>query len=189
MGLGKTVQVAVALSLLIPKSRNGRALIIVPASLRINWEKEIERWAPNLSVRRLMGDKDERFANYCLPINVLIASYDQIRQDALPLSNTVHFDVVVLDEAQKMKGMIPAQQQTVVDQVEVGGVTTTEEVEEVTENAKKGKKYFELRLRLGESQNKVLNKYAQNEGMKREDAAQSLILEALDGRGLLEDEE
>lgn len=105
MGLGKTVQVAVALSLLIPKSRFGRALVIVPAALRINWEKEIDRWAPNLSVRRLLGDKDERFANYCLPINVLIASYDQIRQDSIPLSNMVHFDVVVLDEAQRIKNV------------------------------------------------------------------------------------
>jgi ParB family chromosome partitioning protein len=91
--------------------------------------------------------------------------------------------------AQKMKGMIPAQQQIVVDQVEVGGVTTTEEAEEITENAKKGKKTFELRVKLAESQNKALNKYAQREGMKREDAAQSLITEALDEMGLLEDEE
>jgi SNF2 family DNA or RNA helicase len=105
MGLGKTVQVAVALSLLIPKSKFGRALIVVPASLRINWEKEIEKWAPKLSVRRLHGDTRERFANYSLPFNVLIASYEQIRQDALSLSNMARFDVVVLDEAQKIKNI------------------------------------------------------------------------------------
>ena len=105
MGLGKTVQVAVALSLLIPKSKFGRVLIVVPAALRINWEKEIDKWAPKLSVRRLQGDTQERFANYNLPINVLIASYEQIRQDALPLSNLVRFDVVVLDEAQKVKNV------------------------------------------------------------------------------------
>ena len=105
MGLGKTVQVAVALSLLIPKSKFGRVLIVVPAALRINWEKEIDKWAPKLSVRRLQGDTQERFANYNLPINVLIASYEQIRQDALSLSNMVRFDVVVLDEAQKVKNV------------------------------------------------------------------------------------
>lgn len=105
MGLGKTVQVAVALSLLIPKSRYGRALVIVPAALRFNWEKEIDRWAPNLSVRRIRGDTQERFANYSLPINILIASYEQIRQDALPLSDMIRFDVVVLDEAQKIKNI------------------------------------------------------------------------------------
>ena len=105
MGLGKTVQVAVALSLLVPKSKYGRVLIVVPAALRINWEKEIEKWAPKLSVRRLRGDTKERFANYNLPINVLIASYEQIRQDTLSLSNMVRFDVVVLDEAQKIKNL------------------------------------------------------------------------------------
>jgi len=105
MGLGKTVQAAVALSLLIPKSKFGRALIVVPAALRINWEKEVDKWAPKLSVRRLQGDAQERFANYSLPINVLIASYEQIRQDALPLSDMVRFDVVVLDEAQKIKNI------------------------------------------------------------------------------------
>jgi len=105
MGLGKTVQVAVALSWLIPKSRLGRVLIVVPAALRMNWEQEIIRWAPNLSVRRLSGNSHERFANYNLPLNVVIASYDQIRQDALALSNLVHFDIVVLDEAQRIKNI------------------------------------------------------------------------------------
>jgi chromodomain-helicase-DNA-binding protein 4 len=70
MGLGKTVQVAVALSLLLPKSKSGRALIVVPAALRINWEREIDKWAPKLSVRGLRGNTQERFANYRLPINV-----------------------------------------------------------------------------------------------------------------------
>ncbi len=103
MGLGKTVQVAKALSLLLPKSKYGRALIVVPAALKINWEKEIDRWAPKLSFRRLQGDNHERFANYNLPIRVLIASYEQIREDAMALSDLVNFEVVVLDEAQKIK--------------------------------------------------------------------------------------
>jgi SNF2 family DNA or RNA helicase len=105
MGLGKTVQVCVALSWLIPRSESGRALVVVPAALRINWEEELCRWAPNLSARRLSGGPEERYANYCLPISVLIASYDQVRQDAVQLSSAVHFDVVVLDEVQKIKNV------------------------------------------------------------------------------------
>jgi SNF2 family DNA or RNA helicase len=103
MGLGKTVQVAVALSLLLPSCEHGRALVVVPASLRLNWERELSSWAPNLSVRRLQGDAEDRFALYRLPINVLIGSYEQIRDDALVLSSEVRFDVVVLDEAQRIK--------------------------------------------------------------------------------------
>jgi SNF2 family DNA or RNA helicase len=43
MGLGKTVQVSVALSLLYKKSDARRALIVVPSSLRLNWEREMRR--------------------------------------------------------------------------------------------------------------------------------------------------
>jgi SNF2 family DNA or RNA helicase len=103
MGLGKTVQVSVALSLLFRSSFMRRALIVVPASLRLNWEREVVRWAPELSVRRLQGDTQERYYNYLLPINVLIASYEQIRTDAFILSNEVQFEVLVLDEAQRIK--------------------------------------------------------------------------------------
>lgn len=103
MGLGKTVQVAVALSLLLPSCDRSRALVVVPASLRLNWERELCKWAPNLSVRKLQGDAEDRLAQYRLPINVLIASYEQIRDDALVLSSEVRFDVVVLDEAQRIK--------------------------------------------------------------------------------------
>lgn len=91
--------------------------------------------------------------------------------------------------AQQMKGMIGAQQQKVVDQVETGGVTTLEEAKEIAEAAKKGKSSVKLTVQLGESQNKALNKYAKQEGMRREDAAESLITEALEGMGLLGDEE
>jgi len=103
MGLGKTVQVAVALSLLLPKYKLGRALIIVPASLRINWRRELESWANNLTVRALTGNYQERRAQYLLPINVLIVSYEQVREDYLTLSELANFDVVILDEAQRIK--------------------------------------------------------------------------------------
>jgi len=103
MGLGKTVQAAVALSLLLPSCERGRTLVVVPASLRLNWERELSSWAPNLSVRRLQGDAEDRFALYRLPVSVLIGSYEQIRDDALVLSSEVRFDVVILDEAQRIK--------------------------------------------------------------------------------------
>lgn len=105
MGLGKTVMVSTALSLLFHTLHANRALVVVPASLRLNWERELDRWAPALSVRRLRGDEDERLAYYRLPVNVLIASYEQVRTDALTISKEVYFDVVVLDEAQRIKNV------------------------------------------------------------------------------------
>ena len=41
MGLGKTVQVAVSLEILWRKLQLTRALIVVPASLKLNWETEL----------------------------------------------------------------------------------------------------------------------------------------------------
>lgn len=103
MGLGKTVQAAVALTLTLRSPQITRALIVTPASLTLNWERELERWAPALVVRRVLGSDDDRSALYSLPIDVLIASYEQIRNDALDRIPDGTFDVVILDEAQRIK--------------------------------------------------------------------------------------
>ncbi len=103
MGLGKTVQAAVALSAVTRTGKTRRSLVVVPAPLRLNWEQEIRRWAPGLSVRVVRGDADERLAHYRLPFKVVIASYEQIRADAVTLSKEIDFDNVILDEAQRIK--------------------------------------------------------------------------------------
>ena len=103
MGLGKTVQAAVALQLVLRLKDCDRALIVTPASLRLNWERELARWASHLVVRQLRGTSRERAALFMLPVHVLIASYEQIRIDAASIDPRVHFDVVILDEAQRIK--------------------------------------------------------------------------------------
>lgn len=104
MGLGKTVQAAVALALLLRRDHGiRRVLIVAPASLTTNWLREINAWAPSLTVRRVQGRATDREAYYLLPIPVLIASYEQIRQDGLDRIPSGTFDLVVLDEAQRIK--------------------------------------------------------------------------------------
>ncbi|RKU28226.1 helicase [Candidatus Poribacteria bacterium] len=103
MGLGKTVQVAVSLEILWHKQQLYRSLVVVPASLKLNWETELRRWAPSLSVQRIRGSTADRRTYYLLPINVLIVSYEEIRLDMMNISNEIDFDVVVLDEAQRIK--------------------------------------------------------------------------------------
>lgn len=103
MGLGKTVQTSVALRLALKEPDCNRALVVAPASLRINWEREIRRWAPELAVRRVLGNARDRAATYLLPVPVLITSYEQVRADSLLLTSDTHFDIVVLDEAQRIK--------------------------------------------------------------------------------------
>lgn len=103
MGLGKTVQTAIALRIALRRPDCNRALIVAPASLRINWERELQHWAPELAVRRVIGNAKDRAATYLLPVPVLITSYDQIRPDGRSIDSSVHFDIVVLDEAQRIK--------------------------------------------------------------------------------------
>jgi len=103
MGLGKTVQAISALRLLLRRPDVNRALIVVPASLALNWQRELERWAPELVVRRLHGSQTDRIAYYQLPIPVLIGTYEQISIDALDRIPEESFDIVILDEAQRIK--------------------------------------------------------------------------------------
>lgn len=104
MGLGKTVQASVALALLLRARKDmNRALIVAPASLTINWMNELATWAPSLTVRRVQGGSQDREAFYVLPIPVLVSSYEQIRQDGLDRIPSNSFDVVILDEAQRIK--------------------------------------------------------------------------------------
>lgn len=103
MGLGKTIQCILALRILFSQRTIRRVLIVVPASLKRNWSDELSAWAGNLYCRDVGDKQRDRLVNYRLPIPVLFASYEQVRMDVM--ANRVHnkFDVVILDEAQRIK--------------------------------------------------------------------------------------
>ena len=103
MGLGKTVQAAVALEAL--KGTYHRVLLVAPASLCLNWVRELERWARSLVVRRVVGDAEDRQVTYRLPIQMLITSYEQLRSDIDFIASSIEFDLVILDEVQRIKNV------------------------------------------------------------------------------------
>lgn len=103
MGLGKTVQTIVALRILFEHNVSARVLIVTPRALTHNWKHEFSVWAPNFSVRIVHGNQNNRSACYLLPFPVIIATYEQIRADRALLDYNKKFDVVVLDEAQRIK--------------------------------------------------------------------------------------
>lgn len=109
-------------------------------------------------------------------------------QTALEKTGEVKPDIVAA-LADKMRSMPGAQKDRVVKEVEISGVETVEEVEGIAEAVKKAKTYVEIRMKLDQETNKALAKYALSEGMKREDAAQSLITDALESMGHLERDE
>lgn len=101
MGLGKTVQlIAFLLQLHEEGVVTGErpALIVVPASLATNWEREIERFAPALRTaiyhggeRSLPGDRE-----------IIITTYSLARIDRSVLGGR-RYSVRVIDEAQNIK--------------------------------------------------------------------------------------
>jgi len=95
MGLGKTIQ---AIALLLHRSQ-GAALVVAPTSLLTNWERELERFAPGLVVRRYHGTSRELVA---APGSVSLTTYGVLTQDAAVLQEHP-FATVVLDEAQAIK--------------------------------------------------------------------------------------
>ncbi len=55
MGLGKTLQVLTYLERLRKQERNARVLLVVPASLLGNWQKEAEKFVPEMDLSVLHG--------------------------------------------------------------------------------------------------------------------------------------
>lgn len=107
MGLGKTLQaIALILSVFEEKARL-KALIVVPTSLIDNWVKEFNRFAPSINCVALCGDTEARKGIYAAEedYHVFITSYGLVLNDLEALKETT-FDILVLDEAQRIKNRL-----------------------------------------------------------------------------------
>ena len=103
MGLGKTLQ-AIALMLDEKRSKGGRSLVVCPASLVLNWQGEIEKFAPELRALAVMGTASERAAQLAEmeKFDVVITSYSLIARDFAEYREH-EFRYEFLDEAQYIK--------------------------------------------------------------------------------------
>jgi SNF2 family DNA or RNA helicase len=99
MGLGKTVQVLAFFSLL---SIRRPCLIVVPTSLLFNWQREIEKFLPTLTVYSHQGKDRLRGQEQLEQKQVILTSYALLRIDADVLQK-IDYQVVVLDEGQAIK--------------------------------------------------------------------------------------
>jgi len=104
MGLGKTIQAVAACALLHRLGKAHRVLIVTPASLKTEWEEQIRRFT-TLNLRLVYGSRAARVRVYDDPAPPLftIANYEQIVPDSLDLNERLRPDIVVLDEAQRIK--------------------------------------------------------------------------------------
>jgi len=105
MGLGKTLQVISFLFYKVEMEDSKKvSLIVCPASLVYNWQSEIEKFAPQLSVLMPVGSLSERqaqlkeYKNY----DVVITSYDLLKRDVETYKG-LSFYAEIIDEAQNIK--------------------------------------------------------------------------------------
>jgi SNF2 family DNA or RNA helicase len=105
MGLGKTAQVIIALRLLFQSGVIGRALVVCPKPLVVTWTRELKLWAADLPYEVIGGDVQTRKAQWIASRCPLkLVNYELLTRDEEFLAEPdVHFDVVVLDEAQRIK--------------------------------------------------------------------------------------
>ncbi|MBE9031027.1 DEAD/DEAH box helicase [filamentous cyanobacterium LEGE 11480] len=116
MGLGKTLQlIAFVLHLQEQKLLEAPILIVCPTSVLGNWEREVKRFAPSLSVMVQHGDKRSQgkaFVKIAKQHNLVITSYALVHRDMSSLK-LVDWQSVVLDEAQNIKNSESKQSQSV----------------------------------------------------------------------------
>ncbi|MFF7450296.1 MULTISPECIES: SNF2-related protein [unclassified Streptomyces] len=96
MGLGKTITV---IALHLKRARREPTLVICPASLLGNWQREITRFAPGVPVRRFHGP-DRTLDD--LDGGFVLTTYGTMRSTAARLAEQP-WGMVVADEAQHVK--------------------------------------------------------------------------------------
>jgi superfamily II DNA or RNA helicase len=102
MGLGKTVQAIAAAEFLARRRGVTRVLVVCPASLKSEWEEQIARFTER-PARSVFGPRPARLAAYRKPTFFNIVNYEQVLSDATEINALLEPDLVILDEAQRIK--------------------------------------------------------------------------------------
>lgn len=111
MGLGKTVQTLAAVELLARERGIGRVLVVAPASVKYQWEGEIRRFTKR-AVQVIEGGPDDRQEQYADTTFYRLVNYEQVVRDREAI-NSWKPDLIVLDEAQRIKNWASKTSQSV----------------------------------------------------------------------------
>ena len=93
-GLGKTIQALAWMSLHPELS----AIIVVPASVKLNWARETNKWIPDRSVQVIMSGKDE----IDLSADVTVVNYDLLWKLKDKLGE-LQAEIAIFDECTYLK--------------------------------------------------------------------------------------
>lgn len=107
MGLGKTLELITVVLSYIQNNKNPKpSIVICPSSLTLNWQNEINKFAPQITSLVIRGNLDERKRQIksIKKYNVVITSYDLLKRD-IDIYEELGFDFkfIIADEAQYIK--------------------------------------------------------------------------------------
>ncbi len=102
MGLGKTLQAIAAAGWLREHEGVRRVLVICPASLKHQWAREIERFTGQ-ETQIIQGPTSDRGVQYRRAAAFFIINYELILRDLSVINETLCPDLVIMDEAQRIK--------------------------------------------------------------------------------------
>ncbi len=101
MGLGKTLQ---TLALMLTRAPLGPTLAIAPTSVCMNWMSEAQRFAPTLNPIQFGSGNRQKALDQLQPFDLVVCSYGLLQQeDVAEMLAKVHWQIIVLDEAQSIK--------------------------------------------------------------------------------------
>lgn len=108
MGLGKTLETITFLLSSKESSETPRvSLVVCPTSLVLNWESEINHFAPMLKALTIIGDAATRedLISKVKDYDIVITSYDLLKRD-IELYKPYNFYCHIIDEAQYIKNAV-----------------------------------------------------------------------------------
>lgn len=100
MGLGKTIQ---SIAMLLCKAKEGASLVVSPASVLLNWQTEINKFAPSLKVL-VFNNADDRASmiHKAEPYDVVLSTYGLLVSEE-KLMVEKQWNIAILDEAHTIK--------------------------------------------------------------------------------------
>lgn len=103
MGLGKTVQALAWLQYLRETHGPAPSLVICPASVVFNWNREAQQFTPEQKILLLTAGEHRHSLRQEIPANdIVVTNYALLRRDLAALQK-FSFRAIILDEAQNIK--------------------------------------------------------------------------------------
>ena len=102
MGLGKTLQTLAFIQYMLEHKYEGPNLIVVPTSVLPNWDREAERFVPDMKRLIIYGTRRENMFKRIQGADLIVTTYALLRRDLEELEK-YDFNTIILDEAQNIK--------------------------------------------------------------------------------------